>query len=219
MVYNRLERKIDASERDRAYDAVLEGILDGRFPAGTRLVEASLSQELSLSRTPLREALFLLQREGFVETQLRRGFSVRPLSEREAREIYTVVADLEILAVRESWPQIVSLSRELRSINRRFFAARTTPHRAVAADQEFHRHLVSRCPNDTLVGILRTLHRHVLRYEYLHMSDDVLAQRSAAQHDEIIAGLERQQLDGTCDAIGSNYRAGIAALQNYIRTR
>ena len=127
MVYKTPERESDASERDRAYDAVLEGILDGRLPAGTRLVEASLSRELSLSRTPLREALFLLQREGFVETQLRRGFSVRPLSERGAREIYTIVANLEILAVHESWPQVVSLSKELRAINKRFFTARTTP--------------------------------------------------------------------------------------------
>jgi DNA-binding GntR family transcriptional regulator len=208
----------DASERKRAYDAVLERILDGRLPAGTRLVEASLSQELSLSRTPLREALFLLQREGLVETQLRRGFSVRPLREREARDIYTIVADLEILAVHESWPQIVSLSKELREINKRFFSARATPRRAVAADQEFHRHLVSRCPNDTLVGILQTLHRHVLRYEYLHMSDDVLAARSAAQHDEIIAGLERQHLGDACEAIARNYHEAIAALQTYIRT-
>ncbi len=213
MVYDVRELGGDASERDRAYDAVLERILDGRLPAGARLVEASLSRELSLSRTPLREALFLLQRERLVETQLRRGFSVRSLSEREAREIYTIVADLEILAVRESWPQVVSLSKDLRAINKRFFAARTAPRRAVAADQEFHRHLVSRCPNDTLVGILKTLHRHVLRYEYLHMSDDVLAARSAAQHDEIIAGLEAQRLGDACKAILRNYQEGIAALQ------
>jgi DNA-binding GntR family transcriptional regulator len=219
MVYKHLDPATDASERDRAYDAVLEAILDGRLPAGARLVEASLSQELALSRTPLREALFLLQREGFVETQLRRGFSVRPLSEREAGEIYTIVAHLEALAVRESWPQVVSLSKELRSINKRFFAARTTPRRAVAADQEFHRHLVSRCPNDTLVGILQTLHRHILRYEYLHMSDDILAARSAAQHDEIIAGLERQQVDDACAAIARNYQEGIAALRSFIPAR
>lgn len=216
MVYNQRERETDASERDRAYEAVLEAILDGRLPPGTRLVEASLSQELALSRTPLREALFLLQREGFVETHLRRGFSVRPLSEREAREIYTIVANLEVLAVRESWPQIVSLIKELRTINKRFIASRTTPRRAVVADQEFHRHLVSRCPNNTLVGMLQTLHRHVLRYEYFHMSDKVLAARSAAQHDEIIAGLERQQLDDTCEAVARNYREGIAALRSFV---
>jgi DNA-binding GntR family transcriptional regulator len=214
MVYSSLEPASDTSERDRAYDAVLERILDGRLPAGARLVEASLSRELSLSRTPLREALFLLQRERLVETQLRRGFSVRPLSEREAREIYTIVADLEVLAVRESWPQVVSLSKELRAINKRFLAARTSPRSAVAADQEFHRLLVSRCPNDTLVGILETLHRNVLRYEYLHMSDDVLAARSAAQHDEIIAGLEGQRLGDACKAISRNYQEGIAALQS-----
>jgi DNA-binding GntR family transcriptional regulator len=217
MVYKSLADERGASERDRAYDAVLERILDGRLPAATRLVEASLSQELCLSRTPLREALFLLQREGFVETRLRRGFSVRPLNESEAREIYTIVADLEILAVRESWPQVVSLSKELRTINKRFFTARATPRRAVAADQEFHGHLVSRCPNDTLVGILQTLHRHVLRYEYLHMSDDVLAARSAVQHDEIIAGLERQHLGDACKAIARNYQEGISALKTYIR--
>jgi DNA-binding GntR family transcriptional regulator len=219
MVYEPFHCGRDASERDRAYGAVLESILDGRLSAGTRLVEASLSRELSLSRTPLREALFLLQSEGFVETQLRRGFSVRALSEREAREIYTIVAHLEILAVRESWPKILSLSNGLRTINKRLFAARRTPRRAVAADQEFHRHLVSRCPNDTLVGILQTLHRHVLRYEHLHMSDDVLAARSAAQHDEIIAALERQDLGDACAAITRNYHEGIAALQTYIDTR
>jgi DNA-binding GntR family transcriptional regulator len=219
MVYQMPESLAEGSERDRAYDLLIERILDGRLAPGERLIEAALSEEFGLSRTPLREALFLLQREGFVETKLRRGFSVRSLSEREAREIYTIVAHLEILAVRESWPQIISLCKELRAINKRFLAVRTTPGRAVAADQEFHRHLVSRCPNDTLVGILQTLHRHVLRYEYLHMSDDVLAARSAAQHHEIIVGLELQQLEDACEAIARNYREGIAALQSYLRTR
>lgn len=218
MVYRKLARDSESSERERAYDAVLEAILDKRLPAGTRLVEASLSQELALSRTPLREALFLLEREGFVETHLRRGFSVRPMSEREAREIYTIVAHLEVLAVRESWPQVVSCSKELRAINRRFLAARAVPRRAVAADQDFHRQLVSRCPNDTLVGMLQTLHRRVLRYEYFHMGDAVLVARSAAQHDEIVSGLQRQQLEAACAAIERNYQEGISALRSFIQT-
>jgi DNA-binding GntR family transcriptional regulator len=218
MVYKRkfAEPAADSGERDRAYDELLARILDGRLPPATRLVEAALSEDFELSRTPLREALFLLEREGFVETQLRRGFSVRPLREREAREIFTIVSDLETLAVRESWPQIVSLAKALRSINVRFLAARLVARKAVATDQEFHRCLVSRCPNEILVGMLQTLRRRVLRYEYFHMSDAILVERSARQHDSIVAGLEHQSLDAVCDAIRCNYAEGIAALQSYL---
>ena len=62
-----------------------------------------------MSRTPLREGLLSLEREGFVRVQMDKGFSVGPLSGREVREAYPILSTLEELALRASTPVVYSL--------------------------------------------------------------------------------------------------------------
>jgi DNA-binding FadR family transcriptional regulator len=70
---------------------VLERILNGKLSPGVRVNESRLAKELGVSRTPLREALFQLEREGFVRSDRDRGFSVEPMSAREIRELYPML--------------------------------------------------------------------------------------------------------------------------------
>src|SRR5881227_3572600 len=69
-------------------------------PAEVRLDERRLSQDLGVSRTPIREAMTLLEQEGFVRTRPRRGIYVVKKTKREIVEIITVMAALESMAAR-----------------------------------------------------------------------------------------------------------------------
>ena len=99
-------------------DALRERILAGDLPLGERLIEGKLSEELGVSRMPVREALRELAAEGLVTIEPRRGASVTMFSDEQKRELIEVRATLEALnaklaAKRHDPGQIAELQRIL----------------------------------------------------------------------------------------------------------
>jgi DNA-binding GntR family transcriptional regulator len=88
------------SIRERVYLYIKDLILDGEFKTGDRLVERELAERLNISRTPIREALFRLESQGFVKTVPRKGVIVADISEKEIIEVFTILSTLEVLAAK-----------------------------------------------------------------------------------------------------------------------
>jgi DNA-binding GntR family transcriptional regulator len=88
------------SIREHAYIYLKEMILEGELKAGDRLIERELAGKLGISRTPIREALFRLESQGFVKTVPRKGVVVSNISENEVIEVFTILSSLEVLAVK-----------------------------------------------------------------------------------------------------------------------
>ena len=82
-----------------AYERVRAAIVENRYPPGHRLVEQRIAAELGLSRTPVREALRMLEAEGLVVSERNRGAMVRPLSSTEVEDLYGLRIRLESYAV------------------------------------------------------------------------------------------------------------------------
>lgn len=99
-----------------ASELIREAILDGRLTAGERLKEEQLAKDLGISRTPVREALLLLQAEGLIQSVPNRGAIVRAYSSQELADMYELRALLESYAarraaVRVTEEQLAELSR------------------------------------------------------------------------------------------------------------
>jgi DNA-binding GntR family transcriptional regulator len=88
------------SIRERAYLYLKELILSGEYKPGDRLIEREVASQLNISRTPIREALFRLESQGFVKTVPRKGVIVSNISEEEVIEVFTILSSLEVLAAR-----------------------------------------------------------------------------------------------------------------------
>jgi DNA-binding GntR family transcriptional regulator len=88
------------SIREHAYLYLKKLILEGEYQAGDRLVERELAGKLNISRTPIREALFRLESQGFVKTVPRKGVVITNISEDEVLEVFTILSSLEVLAVK-----------------------------------------------------------------------------------------------------------------------
>ncbi|MEK4030551.1 GntR family transcriptional regulator [Pseudobacillus sp. FSL P4-0506] len=88
------------SIREYAYLYLKERILEGKYKAGDRLIERELAAKLAISRTPIREALFRLESQGFVQTVPRKGVVVSEISEEEVIEVFTILSSLEVLAAK-----------------------------------------------------------------------------------------------------------------------
>lgn len=82
------------------YSTLREGIVIGRFPQGTRLAEQRLASELDVSRVPLREAIPMLEVDGFVTTLPRRGAVVSTWTLKAAHDLFDTRLCLEVGAAR-----------------------------------------------------------------------------------------------------------------------
>ncbi|CAG7617715.1 GntR family transcriptional regulator [Paenibacillus allorhizosphaerae] len=86
--------------RDKVYQYIKQAIVQGVYKSGDRIIERELADQLNVSRTPIREALFRLESQGFVKTLPRKGVVVSKLTPEEIIEIFTILSALESLAVK-----------------------------------------------------------------------------------------------------------------------
>ena len=100
--------------REVAYETLKNAIVTGEIPAGSRIVETEYAERMHISRTPLREALRKLERDGLVEYVVRRGVVVRAFTIADVEEIYTIRNALEMLTL----PAIVrnATAEDIRSL-------------------------------------------------------------------------------------------------------
>jgi DNA-binding GntR family transcriptional regulator len=153
-VRHRAPPKARGSRVDDAYRLVRSRILDNVYPPGHQALEQSLATELGISRTPVREALIRLEKEGLVEVIPRHGMRVLPVSPNDMKEIYEILTALEgmaaeLLAKRKpADAELAPLERASRDMAR---ALRADDLEAWAeADACFHRHLIELAGNRLL---------------------------------------------------------------------
>ena len=92
--------------RERIYEEIVRMIVSGELPSGAPLDEKALTEKLRVSRTPFREALGTLSKEGLIEIKPYRGFFVRSFSKKETEDLYELRKTLECFAVELAVPQM-----------------------------------------------------------------------------------------------------------------
>ncbi len=110
MTYPEFNLKIEQpiSIREKIYQYFKNEILNDRIPTSATLVENQLSKQMGISRTPIREALHFLEKEGLVELIPRVGYRVRQIDREELQEICEIRKSLETLAARWAIDRILS---------------------------------------------------------------------------------------------------------------
>jgi DNA-binding GntR family transcriptional regulator len=138
-----------------------EAILAGQLKPGEPLRERSLAEELKISRTPIREALFILQGEGLVDLAPNRGATVRNITARDIAEIYTLRAVLEGHAARTAAESLTD--RHLEHLEDMYsrqsrLGTRASAREQAQADLAFHNGITAA----TGIELLQTIMRQVL---------------------------------------------------------
>src|SRR6185436_11730358 len=146
--------------RDKIGDVLKGWILDGTLKPGERIVELTLARKLEVSRAPLREALWLLARQGLVQIRAHHGAHVTQLSEQDIRDIFEIREALETRAAlkiraRLAPPVAARLKEALADLEA---ACRARDMRAFsAADLRFHSTLWELSGNPHLQEVLHDL--------------------------------------------------------------
>jgi DNA-binding GntR family transcriptional regulator len=140
------------------YHQLLEEVLEGRLRPGEVLVETALGKRFGVSRTPIREALRMLEQDGVLE-RVNRGMRVRQTSSEEVLEIYGVRTILEAAAARDAAAKrsdydLATLDRIFGSMAE---AKGATPLELAEINRSFHRAIWQASRNRTLVDLLERL--------------------------------------------------------------
>ena len=196
---------------------IAEQVREGRLGPGDKLSPAALAGELGVSATPLREALIELVRDGYLENRSQYGFTVRPLRATEVRELYPIIAALEVLAVRLQTFATETLD-ELDRINGLFSKA-TKPGEVSALDSLWHATLVARAENETLHEMLGILKTRVSRYEEAYIRYSGALPASARQHRAITRALRSGDIAAAEQTLEDNWLAGIRFLVPWLESR
>jgi DNA-binding GntR family transcriptional regulator len=146
--------------REEIREHLIDDILSGRLPPGTRIIETRLAQEFGVSQAPVREALRDLELFGFVISSPFRGTQVREISTDDLLEIYPVRAALEGVAARAAATRIdeATLASLEESVEAMRQAAARGDHRAhVDADFAFHQTIIKASGNHVLQHVWQTM--------------------------------------------------------------
>lgn len=142
---------------DQAYRRISEAMLSGRLAPGSRLVMDDLAAELSISRTPVRDALYRLEREGLLQGAGRRGgFVVRSLSPGDIKDLYDAREAVEVFAAQ----RVAELDGYPRAhdhiscaVDRAEMIDLSQPADAFAANRLVHRAVVEATGNTMLIDL------------------------------------------------------------------
>ena len=203
--------------REQLGELIRERIVHQRLPANQSVGEVALAEELGVSRTPVRETLLGLERDGFVKAVPGRGFVVQPLSADEARQLYPIVWALEKLAVEAIGQASTALIAELRAINAALARA-ASPQERTLRDSEWHRRLISAGHNPRLTAMLAGVKAGIARYEHAFLDDTKRRGNSVDEHEEIVRLLERDPALAA-GAIEAHWRRGLGIVLAAIAER
>lgn len=179
--------------RDVVFNALRDAILKGELKPGERLMELHLANKLGVSRTPIREAIRMLEQEGLAITIPRKGAQVAKMTEKDLEDVLEVRDALDELAVssalRSMTPEYLeSLDEALQAFND---AIKTGEVRDIVdADERFHNCIYEATGNPKLITIIQGLREQMYRYRYEYIKDNADYEQLSYEHAEIVKGLK-----------------------------
>lgn len=172
---------------DQVFEHLETDILSGKYQRGEILTETKLSQELGVSRTPIREALRRLEQEHIIE-ESGKGSVVIGINEADVDDIFLIRERLECLAAAEAakriTPEQLDMLREAVELQE-FYLKKQDAEQIKHMDNRFHELLYKFCESTIFYDILVPLHKKVQKYRKASVERQSRAVASVAEHQAI----------------------------------
>jgi DNA-binding GntR family transcriptional regulator len=195
------------SIREQVYKRISDLIVSGRLAPAERIAENKLAQQLGVSRTPVREALHILEMEGFLESIPRVGYKVKEIRWEEVEELCEIRKVNEILAAR--WALVRITPEELSSLEKNLGAAQADAKKGATKsfidhDADFHDVLIQASGSQRLMEICQILRRHMRRYRIESLTTPESVTRAIESHRHILDQLIKRDAAGIEEAISDH---------------
>lgn len=196
---------------NEVYRQVLDAVLAGAVLPGERIVQERLADEINVSRTPVREALLRLEREGVLERAGSAGFAVREVSEPEVCQIYQTREAIEGHAAR-----IVAEQRRPESLNRIGRTVKTEEALDAGdveayfhANRRIHRQIVQETDNDYLMRSFDAVWNRGFSFRVFAIIEAVDLRASLREHEKLLVALRDASPAEAGEAMIAHIRDGL----------
>lgn len=179
--------------REIVYEQLKMRIMTGDITPGTRMMEVSLAERMGVSRTPVREAIRKLEKEGLVVIEPRRGAYASEISLSDMVDVMEVREELEGLAASLAAKRITEEEiEELKGITEGYKKAIEDgdTEKIIHYDELFHKTIISFSGNKTLIKLSEMVQELALRFRYLYYDDFSRYKNMPIQHTKVIEALE-----------------------------
>lgn len=214
--------------REVVFLTLRKAILKGELQPGERLMEIALANRLGVSRTPVREAIRMLEHEGLVVMKPRRGAQVAKITEQELNDVLEVRKSLEMLAASKACERMTEEDMTaMRDAAEEFRKLALDPGcdltALTEADVAFHDTIYSGTGNRRLIQILENLREQMYRFRFEYMKDASIRESLISEHEEIMRAVAARDSELAAELIGDHIdnqqkviHAGIASMEGEI---
>ena len=174
--------------REIVYEELKREILVGEIAPGTRMMEIELADEMGVSRTPVREAIRKLEKEGLVTIEPRKGAYASDVSIKDMVDVLEVREDLEAMAAAMAAQKVNKDEKQALIEATMQYKEAVESERTediIRCDEKFHQLIVNCSGNKTLVQLFSQVQELALRFRYLYYDDFSRYERMPMEHREI----------------------------------
>lgn len=180
------------SLRGKVFNQLRNDILNGKYEPGDNLIETRLSEELGVSRTPIREAIRQLELEGLVQSIPNKGAIVKGVSAQDIEDIYTIRMMIEGLAAK--WAAEKITPEELEELKEaieleEFYTIKNDANHLLKFDSKFHDIIFKASKSKPLMLMLSTFHHYVQKARNTSLESPVRAKEVLEEHRAIMQAI------------------------------
>lgn len=208
--------------RDVVFKTLRDAILRGDLKPGERLMEMHLAEELGVSRTPIREAIRMLEQEGLAITIPRKGAQVAGMTEKDLYDVLEIRDALDELAVSRACENVNKKSLSKLAEAMRDFeksVASGNVRAIVSSDEQFHDVIYAMTDNPKLVNIVSNLREQMYRYRYEYVKDNADYKQLVSEHTCIVDGLRRQDKEYVKSVMHTHLENQVAGVRKVIEAQ
>lgn len=206
--------------RDVVFNNIRQAILRGELKPGERLMEIALANQLGVSRTPVREAIRMLELEGLVIMVPRKGAQVAQITEQDLNDVLEVRLGLEELAVRIACERMTQEELDaLLGAVKEFESVIEANNLSVLAeaDVKVHEIIYNGTHNQRLVQIINNIREQMYRYRVEYLKDEECRENLCEEHYELWSALSRRDCKGAVDAISIHIKNQQKAIRRSLK--
>jgi len=206
--------------RDVVFLTLRDAILKGDLKPGERLMEMHLAERLGVSRTPIREAIRMLEKEGLAVTVPRKGAQVAKMTEKDLEDVLEIRDALDELAVRSAckrWTEAELNKLRQATIDFEVAAKGKDVRDIVEKDENFHDIIYHMTENNKLNDIVSNLREQMYRYRYEYVKDTSNYSRLVEEHKMILEGITRRDTEYVTEIMHMHLKNQINAVRETIR--
>ena len=203
------------------FDNLKQAVIKGKITPGNRLIESRLAETLGISRTPVREAIHKLEREGYLKKLPRGGFVVLGFSREDIEETWGIRGVLEsyaarLAAIKHEAKELYPLENQINAYQKCLDSNNLNP--LLKINTEFHDLLYALSRSPRLIKMINNLKDQIYRYRKVILQNETLARISNEDHKRMLEYIKRRDAEGVESLVRDHLIRGQEAVLNQIDT-